>query len=100
MCDTSAISIQFSSVMLIGLGFIVQLVGFYILYHTSAKATFVKRKQLKYPSFSKAVGSLMIFASFLLFLISLGFGTGSLFGLISLMAISGCIIMLMPLKKA
>ncbi len=85
------------------LSFIVQLAGFYILYSTSARAMFVKRKHniclYKYRGFSKVLGSSMLLASLAMFIMQLGTGVGSLFALISLMTISGFVITLLPLRK-
>ena len=83
--------------------FCIQLTGFYLLYSTSARAVFVKRKMntwlYTHRRFSKVTGSLMLLTSFVLFLLELGTSVGSLFALISLMTISGFTIVLLPLQK-
>gem|GEM_PF-6622642 len=84
-------------------GFSIQLAGFYILYSTSARAVFAKRKHntffYKRPHFSKAVGGLMLLGSTILFVIPLGITVGLLFSLLSLMTVSGFTIMLLPLRN-
>ncbi|GGH02042.1 hypothetical protein GCM10007415_42710 [Parapedobacter pyrenivorans] len=90
--------------MVVFLGFVIQLVGSYLLYSTSAKAVFVKRGHnsylCKHRRWSKALGCLMLLASFSCFMMQLGIGVGFFFGLASIMTISGLIIILLPLKKS
>ena len=85
------------------LGFIIQLAGFYILYSTSARAAFVKRKHniylYRHRTFSKVLGSSMLLASLAMFMMQMGTAVGFLFALTSLMTISGFIIILFPLRK-
>lgn len=94
----------YRNVMVIFWSFIIQLAGFYILYSTSDRAVFVRRKHNTYlyqhKKFSKALGGLMLLASLILFMVNLGIGVGFFFALISLMTISSFVIILFPLKKA
>jgi len=89
--------------MEIFLAVFIQLTGFYMLYCTSARAVFVKHRYPtylhKYRKVLKVLGSLLLLASFVLLMLCRGIGVGFFFALISLMSISACIIILVPLQK-
>lgn len=85
------------------LSFVLQLAGSYVLYCTSSRAVFVKRW---FASFlyrrrwlARVLGALLLLASLWLYMTSMGASVGLLFATTSLMAISGCIILLLPLFK-
>lgn len=86
------------------LSFCIHLVGFYILYNTSARAVFVKRKLTrwlcKHRSYSKIAGSLLLLTSVVLFMLELGIGVGFFFALLCFMVLSGYTIILLPLQKS
>ncbi len=86
------------------LGIVLQMVGFYALYGASARACFVKRRHHRYlyahRRLSTALGSLLVSISFAVFMLNLGIGVGFFFALISLMAVSGFTIVLIPLQRA
>ncbi len=85
------------------LSFCVQLAGFYILYSTSARAVFERRKHnrwfYRHRRFSKVSGTLVLLASLIMFMQELGIGAGFFFALISVMTIGGFVIILIPLRK-
>lgn len=90
--------------MYLFLSFCVGLAGFYLLYNTSARVVFARRKfnfwLFKHHYVSTTTGSLMVLTSWLLMMLELGIGVGSFFALISLMVISSLTIILLPLKKS
>lgn len=85
------------------LNVVLQVIGCYILYSASDRAVFLKRRHNHYfyqqQKLSRAAGALLLVVSTTLFIMNLGIGVGSLFALISLMSVSGCMIMLLPLQK-
>ncbi len=89
--------------MYIIIGIVLQIIGFYILYSTSSRAVFLKHKLNSYlyqhRKIAKVLGALMLLGSFILLMNCIGIGVGFFFALISLMTISGCIIIIIPLKK-
>lgn len=89
--------------MYLFLSFCIHLVGFYVLYSTSARAVFVKQKLnnwfYTHRYFSKILGILLLLVSITMFMLELGIGVGFFFALISFMAVSCFTITLLPLKK-
>ncbi len=73
------------------------LIGFYLLYNTSARADVRKDKVSLWfqrrPLLSKISGLTILFLSFIFFVIAEGFGVGMLFGFVSIMT-CGCLIVL------
>lgn len=75
--------------------------GFYLLYNTSLRAD---RRQDKLslwlhnrPALSKLLGSSLTVASFAVFIAAYGFGSGTLFGFVTLMTIGSLIVLLSPM---
>jgi hypothetical protein len=80
---------------------IASLAGFYLLYNTSARADLRQDKASLWfqgrPVLSRALGSLLVVVSFLLLIISYGFGAGILFGFVTLMTTGSLVTLLSPL---